>query len=267
MVLKYAKKYGIPVRIAHSHCTDFQTQNVLKKTIGDAFKIPLKKYATDYFACSEIAGKWLFGNKIIEDQKFKIIHNAIDYDKFKFNKEIREKVRRELNFENNDIVIGHVGRFTNQKNHEFLIDVFYEIHKINYNYKMLLIGTGELEDKIKEKVKKLELSEYVIFLGFKNDANRYMNAMDIFAFPSLYEGLGLGLIEAQANGIPCIATEKTIPSEVKINDNFKFIELDIEKWKETILKTNITREDSKKKIQESNYFIEDVVKQLEEYYL
>ena len=227
----------------------------------------LKKYATDYFACSEIAGKWLFGKNIVKSSKFKIIHNAVDYEKFKYNEEERNKIRDDLKIANNDIVIGHVGRFTNQKNHEFLIDVFYEMHKINKHYKLLLIGTGILEENIKAKVEKLKLSEYVIFLGFKNDVYRYMNAMDIFAFPSLYEGLGLGLVEAQANGIPCFATKDTIPSEVKINNNFEFIELDIEKWKEKILKTNVVRIDSKKNIKEANYFIEDVVNQLMEFYL
>ena len=237
------------------------------KAVGDIFKILLKKYATDYFACSEIAGKWLFGKNIVKSSKFKIIHNAVDYEKFKYNEEERNKIRDDLKIANNDIVIGHVGRFTNQKNHEFLIDVFYEMHKINKHYKLLLIGTGILEENIKAKVEKLKLSEYVIFLGFKNDVYRYMNAMDIFAFPSLYEGLGLGLVEAQANGIPCFATKDTIPSEVKINNNFEFIELDIEKWKEKILKTNVVRIDSKKNIKEANYFIEDVVNQLMEFYL
>ena len=267
MILKYTKKYAIPVRIAHSHSTGFQTQSSLQKAVGDIFKILLKKYATDYFACSEIAGKWLFGKNIVKSSKFKIIHNAVDYEKFKYNEEERNKIRDDLKIANNDIVIGHVGRFTNQKNHAFLIDVFYEMHKVNKHYKLLLIGTGILEENIKAKVEKLKLSEYVIFLGFKNDVYRYMNAMDIFAFPSLFEGLGLVLIEAQANGIPCIATKDAVPYEVKINNNFEFIELDIEKCKEKILKTNLTRVDRKQKIKEANYFIEDVITQLTEFYL
>ena len=267
MVLKYAKKYGIPVRIAHSHNIDFQTKNPLKKFIGNIFKFFLKKYATDYFACSKMAGKWLFGEKIINSNKFKIIHNAIDYDKFKFSKSIRINKRKEFGFNEEDIVIGHVGRFTNQKNHSFLIEVFNECHKKNNNYKLLLIGTGVLENKIREKVKKLNLEKNVIFAGFRNDVNECIQAMDIFVFPSLFEGLGLGLVEAQASGIPCIATANTIPNEVKINKNFKVIELNVNKWVDSILKCDLKRVESKENLINSNYLIENIVHELENKYM
>lgn len=267
MILKYAEKYGIPIRIAHSHNIDFQTKNPLKKLIGNVFKNPLKKYATDYFACSKIAGEWLFGKDIVESDKFKVIHNAIDYNKFKYNENIRNEVRKELALNDSDVVIGHVGRFVNQKNHDFLLDVFVELCKKSNKYKLLLVGKGELENKIKEKVKKNNLEDKVIFVGFRNDVNRLFSAMDTFCFPSLFEGLGLVLVEAQANGLPCFATEKTIPKEVQINQNFKFLPLEKEKWIEEINKVDTTRCESREKLIENDYLIDSVVKKLETFYL
>lgn len=267
MVLKYAKKYGIPVRIAHSHNIDFQTKNPIKKLYGNFLKPKLEKYSTDFFACSKDAGKWLFGQEIIKSNKFKIIHNAIDYDKFKYNEKYRKDRRKEFGFNENDIVIGHVGRFVNQKNHKFLIDMFNECYKKNNNYKLLLIGSGQLENKIKEKVKILNLEKNVVFAGFREDVNECIQAMDIFAFPSLFEGLGLVLVEAQASGLPCFATKATIPDEVKINENFKFIDLQLNKWIDHILKCNLNRIETKENIMKNNYLINDTIQQLENIYI
>ena len=267
MILKYAKKYGIPIRIAHSHNIDFQTKNPLKKLIGNLFKKPLIKYATDYFACSKIAGEWLFGKDIVESDKFKVIHNAIDYNKFKYDENVREEIRKELALIDSDVVIGHVGRFAAQKNHDFLLEIFMELCKKSNKYKLLLVGKGELEDKIYEKVKKNNLESRVIFAGFRNDAYKLFNAMDIFCFPSLFEGLGLVLVEAQANGLPCFATERTIPKEVHINSNLKFLPLEKEKWVKEIIKVDTTRCDSREKLIENDYLLDKVVKKLEKFYL
>lgn len=270
MILKYAKKYGIPIRIAHSHNIDFQTKNPIKKQVGILFKKPLIKYATDYFACSKIAGEWLFGKDIVESDKFRVIHNAIDYDKFKYNSSIRKKIREEFNFKESDIVIGHVGRFVEQKNHSFLIDVFYKCYEQNNNYKLLLVGTGELEEFIKEKVRSLGIENNVIFAGFQSNVNDYMHAMDLFVFPSLFEGLGLVLVEAQANGLTCFATNISVPREVKINENFKFINLDSNQWSRYILMTNISRvspDYSKKNLKKTHYLLEDIVNELQNIYL
>lgn len=267
MILKYAKKYGIPIRIAHSHNIDFQTKNPLKKLIGNLFKKPLIKYATDYFACSKIAGEWLFGKDIVESDKFKVIHNAIDYNKFKYDENVREEIRKELALIDSDVVIGHVGRFVTQKNHDFLLEIFMELCKKSNKYKLLLVGKGELEDKIYEKVKKSNLESRVIFAGFRNDANKLFNAMDIFCFPSLFEGLGLVLVEAQANGLPCFATERTIPKEVHINSNLKFLPLEKEKWVKEIIKVDTARCDSKEKLIENDYLLDNVIKKLEKFYL
>lgn len=269
LVLKYAKKYGIPVRIAHSHSIDFQTKNPLKKLIGYILKPKLIKYSSDYFACSKIAGEWLFGNKVVKSDKFKVIHNAIDYDKFKYDESVRKVLRKELDIKDDEILIGHVGRFTNQKNHTFLIDIFNELYKKNNKYKLIMIGTGELENNIKNKVKDLSLQNSVIFAGYKKDVNRYMQAMDLFVFPSLYEGLGLVLIEAQASGLTCFTTKNAVPEEAKILENFSFLDINesVIKWADEIANATIKRNESKKAIKEHNYFIDDIVKDLEHEYL
>jgi len=271
MILKYAKKYGIPIRIAHSHNIDFQTKNPLKKLIGNLFKKPLIKYATDYFACSKIAGEWLFGKDIVESDKFKVIHNAIDYDKFKYNDDIRNEIRRKLGLNDSDIVVGHVGRFVTQKNHSFLIDVFYKCYEQNNNYKLLLVGTGELEELIKEKVRSLGIENNVIFAGFQSNVNDYMQAMDLFVLPSLFEGLGLVLVEAQAGGLPCFCTANTIPKDVEILNNLQFISLNDSalEWSKKIISSKLRINDNNTYIEfkKKNYLISDIVNELEDKYM
>lgn len=269
LVLKYAKKYNIKVRIAHSHNIDFQTKNILKKLMGDFLKIPLKRYATDYFACSEIAGEWLFGKKIVKSDKFKVVHNAVDLERFKFNNAIREKIRKELNVDSDTLLIGHVGRFTQQKNHDFLIDIFNEIHKKNQNTKLSLIGTGIKENDIKEKVKNLNLQDSVIFEGFKSDVAEYMFAMDIFLFPSKFEGLGLVLIEAQATGLPCYTSKDVVPNEAKVSNLLEYISLNdsAKEWAHIVLSNNKCRSNVYKSIKSLGYDIEDTSLFLQEFYL
>lgn len=269
LVLKVAKQYKIPIRIAHSHNIDFQTKNPIKKLLGDILKIPLKYYATDYFACSKLAGEWLFGKKIINGKNFHIIHNAVDLKKFKFNINDRNKIRKELNISDEDLVIGHVGRFTTQKNHKFLIDIFYEIYLQNSNSKLILIGKGKKEEEIYKKVSKLGLQKNVIFEGFKFNVNEYMSAMDIFVFPSLYEGLGLVLIEAQANGLKCFTSKNVVPLEAKVSNSLEYIELNKspQYWASEILKVNSSRTDNYKEIINKGYDIEDTAKFLEDFYI
>ena len=268
MVLKYAKKYGINVRIAHSHCIDFQTNSSLKKLIGDLFKLPLRKYATDYFACSKEAGKWLFGEKIVNSDHFEIVHNAVDLEKYKFNEETRMKIRSELNIEKDTIVLGHVGRFVELKNHDFLIDIFYEYNKICKNSKLLLLGTGIKENEIKEKVKKLGIEESVIFAGFKNNVNEYMCAMDLFILPSKTEGLGLVLIEAQASGLKCFTSKDVVPEEAKVSELLEYISLEngAKEWAEILLETKLKRVNNQDSIKEKGYDIIETSRFLQNFY-
>lgn len=229
-----AWKVKIPIRIAHSHSTTSKKEwkkNIIKNILKPFSKI----FATDYFACSEHAGRWLFGNKTFDEGKVIIIHNAIDIEKFKFNENIRKKIRKELDIEDK-FVVGHVGRFVQQKNHEFLIDIFNEIYKENKNSVLLLIGDGPLEDKIKCKVNDLKLENNVYFLGVKDNVNEYMQAMDVFVFPSLYEGLGIVTIEAQCAELPCVCSTE-IPIETKVTELIKYVNLrdDLLTWKENVI--------------------------------
>ncbi len=233
--LKAAKKAGIKVRIAHSHSTSNKVE--WKKNLIKSMLIPFSKvYANKYMCCSELAGRYLFGDKAYDDGKVYILNNAIDMENFKFNEYTRKNVREELKVSDDTLVIGHVGRFVEQKNHIFLIDIFKNLHDKNSNSVLVLIGQGPLQDKMKEKVRSLGLVDSVRFLGQRDDIYRLYNGFDAFCFPSLYEGLGIVLIEAQANGLPCIASSE-VPEVVKKTDNFKFVGLndEVEKWSESIL--------------------------------
>ena len=197
--LKYAEKWGIPVRIAHSH------SNAVSKDFTRFFKYPMKKlfliHANEYFACSKEAGDFLFGNK-----GFKILNNSIDSKKFIYNDDNREQFRKQLGIDD-CFVIGHVGRFHIEKNHKFLLEIFNEILKINSKAKLLLTGSGPLEKEIREIVRQKNLEDAVIFLGNRNDMENVFHALDIFVLPSSFEGLGIAAIEAQAAGIPSICSD------------------------------------------------------------
>ena len=189
--LRIAKKAGVPIRIAHSHSTSNKKE--WKKNILKIILRPFSKlYANNYFACTEYAGKWLFGKKVVERKELNVINNAIDLKKFEFNENTREDLRKELGIKEDVLVIGHVGRFMKQKNHEFLIDVFEKAIKQDDNIYLILVGQGPLEDKIKEMAKEKGIEYKILFLGQRNDVNKLYQAMDIFVLPSLYEGLRNG---------------------------------------------------------------------------
>lgn len=222
----------IPVRIAHSHSTAGRGEykkNFLKYSLKPFSKL----FATDYFACSEHAGRWLFGNRAYEQGLVKVWKNAIDIDSFLFNEDVRIQVRKEFGIDDK-FVIGHVGRFSHEKNHKFLINVFKEVHKKNKNTCLMLVGEGKLFWKIKEQVQRLGLNEAVLFLGARTDVNRLYQAMDIFVLPSHSEGLGLVAIEAQTSGLEVILSTN-VPAEAMLSGRGKYCELDIIKWKEELL--------------------------------
>ena len=255
-----AKKAGVPVRISHSHNT--LTRFDFKWPIKILYKYLLRTVATDYVACGEDAGKYLFGKKV------KIIHNAIDTDKFKYSEEKRIKLRKKYKI-TDKFVIGHVGRFEPQKNHEFLIDLFYEYSKMNEKAILLLIGTGSLFYKIKEKVEKLGLSEKVIFTGSIDNVNEMYNVMDLFVLPSLHEGLPVVGIEAQYSGLKCLFSTK-VTRECNIGKYAEFIELsNKEKWLNSISeyhKNFISREKICDSITTNDYDIKTATHNLVEFY-
>lgn len=173
-----AKKVGVPVRIAHSHSTTNKKEwkkNLLKQVLRPFSK----KYATNYMCCSELAGRWLFGDKAYDEGKVYLLNNAIDLDKFKYDKKIKDKKRKELGIKEDTIVIGHIGRFVAQKNHTFLIDIFNQFHKKEKNSILLLAGQGPLQEEIKNKVRELGLDDSVRFLGQRNDANELYQVFDV----------------------------------------------------------------------------------------
>lgn len=228
-----AREKGIPKIIVHSHNTDvhikeYQSREDARRLHFEQRDLLTENKATDYIACSEEAAKWLYGDRIPKD-RINIIPYAIEVESYQFDEEIRDKYRRELGYGEMDYVIGHVGRFAYQKNHNFLIEVFKRVFEQNSNVKLLLIGTGELEDAVRNKVAEDGLGDKVQFTGKRKDVNGLMQAMDIFAFPSRFEGFGIVLIEAQAAGLKCIVSD-TIPLIAKITDNIEFMEFDVDKW-------------------------------------
>ncbi len=264
-----AKCAGVPVRIAHSHSTTNKKEkkkNLMKQVLRPFSKV----FATNYMCCSELAGRWLFGNKEYDKGNVYLLNNAIDLDKFKYNESLRKKKRKELGIKDDTLVIGHLGRFVAQKNHTFLIDIFNELHKKNKNSVLLLAGQGPLLEEIKSKVKDLNLEESVKFLGQRNDANELYQAFDVFLLPSLYEGLPVVGVEAQAAGLLCYLSDD-MTKETKVLDITKFMSLNDtpEEWADNILNDvkKYKRIDTSKEMTAKNFNIKEEAKRLEKYYL
>ena len=264
-----AKCAGVPVRIAHSHSTTNKKEkkkNLMKQVLRPFSKL----FATDYMCCSELAGRWLFGNKEYDKGNVYLLNNAIDLDKFKYNESLRKKKRKELGIKDATLVIGHIGRFVAQKNHDYLIDIFNGIHKKNNNSILLLAGQGPLMEDIKNKVKELKLWDSVKFLGQRNDANELYQAFDVFLLPSLYEGLPVVGVEAQASGLLCYLSDD-MTKETKVLDITKFMSLNNtpEEWANNILDDvkKYKRIDTSKEMTAKNFNIKEEAKKLEEYYL
>ncbi len=264
-----AKCAGVPVRIAHSHSTTNKKEkkkNLMKQVLRPFSKV----FATNYMCCSELAGRWLFGDKEYDKGNVYLLNNAIDLDKFKYDEKLRKKKRKELGIKDDTLVIGHLGRFVAQKNHTFLIDIFNEIHKKNNNSILLLAGQGPLMEDIKNKVKDLNLDDSVKFLGQRNDANELYQAFDVFLLPSLYEGLPVVGVEAQASGLLCYLSDD-MTKETKVLDITKFMSLNNtpEEWADNILNDvkKYKRIDTSKEMTAKNFNIKEEAKKLEEYYL
>ena len=219
--MKLAKKYGIKNRIIHSHNAK-GADGITKKARNFILNQYGLKYVTNYCACSKKAAKYLYGTT----KHVNVINNAIDIDKFRFQPEVRSYMRKKLGVENM-FVVGHVGRFAPQKNHEYIIDIFWQFHQKVQDSKLILIGDGERMDKIKQKVSALHLDDAVLFEGVQNNVHEYMQAMDAFILPSMYEGLPVVCVEAQAAGLSCVVS-KEVTREIKITKNVKFIGIDNE---------------------------------------
>ena len=253
-----AKLLGVKYRISHAHVTE--TEKTFK---GKVLKYIIKNihyFSNIYFACSKAAGDFMYGNL-----KYDVIRNAIHTSKFLFNQNKREVLRKKLGLDGK-YVIGHIGRFNLQKNHDFLIEIFYRVSKINDNAVLLLIGEGPLENHIKEKAIKLGLQEKILFLGVRNDVADLYNVMDIFVLPSLFEGLGIVSIEAQFSGLMCILSDK-VPIEAQITQLVHFCPLsNLDGWVKLILQQKNNIYSREKVIFSSDYNILNEAKKLASIY-
>lgn len=262
-----AKINGINNIITHSHTTMYSDKRI-SAIRNKILCIPIKYQSDYYFACSKAAGKFIYGQKNIDRNKVIVVNNAIDCRKFKYSHERRYMIRNKLGL-NDKLIVGHIGRFNAQKNHTFLIDVFYQIFNTNKNAHLVLVGTGPLEDKIRDKVRKLQIEENVTFLGQRKDINDIMSSIDVLVMPSLYEGLPVVGIEAQASGLPCIMSDE-ITDEVNIC-NVRFLNLNESSnvWANEIIRylKDFKREDTSEIIKMRGYDIELECKKLELFYL
>ena len=219
---------GVKKRIAHHHQAYTVSQSChsglragiayfAKAILCSIMRIPSKLFATHWLACGEAAAINGWGRNALKKDKVTILPNAIDPERFKFHETARQEIRIKYGIAEDDFVVGHVGRFYPQKNHEFLIDVFAELRKRKANAKLLLLGDGPLLERIKQKVESLGLSNTVIFAGLQKDPAPFYSAMDVFAFPSLWEGLPLTLVEAQYAGLPCVISENVTRETIITN--------------------------------------------------
>ena len=267
VAIKAVKDSRVKVKIIHSHSTKSnggRIANLLHK-FNKQF---ISKYCDYYFACSNEAANWMFTDKILKSDKFYFINNAIDLSKFKYDKNKRMEIRKKLGLSEN-VVIGHVGRFVEVKNHKFLIDLLKRLLETNSNYKLMLVGDGELYDEIVSYSKEQGIYENVCFLGNRRDTFDLYQAMDIFVLPSLHEGLPIVGVEAQAAGVPSIFSTN-VTKDVKLLDTTVFIDLDIDQWIlqiERYCKLNIREKCNNDKIIQSNFNIEKEAKKLENLYL
>lgn len=260
--LKIAKQVGIPVRIAHSHNTALLTKNPIKILVNNYAKKQILKYATDLFACSDAAGKWLYG----AEKKFTVINNAIEIKKFQFDIQKRINVREKYAWENK-FVVGCVGRFDYQKNQEFLIPVLKSVLEKRPETILVFVGDGNTKETVKKLVYNNELDAEVCFLGSIDNVHEIYNAFDLFVLPSRFEGLCFVAIEAQTNGLQCILSDQ-VTKETKICVNTELLSLNTESWTNEICRaTGERNEDNPKLVKEAGYSIIDEAMKLQKFYL
>ena len=260
--LKYAKKNGVPIRIAHSH-NNSNTMN-LKYFLKLYFRSKLDKYVTDRFACSKEAGEFLH-----RSNSFHMLNNAIDTQKFLFIKDVRDEVRKEFGIKEDTIIVGSVARFMEQKNHSFIVDIFAELLKQDDNAVLMLVGDGHLKNQIEEKCASLDIGNKVIFTGVRTDVQRLLQAMDVNLFPSLFEGLPVSIIEAQAAGLPCLISNK-VPIECKKTNLVEQMDLSYsaKQWATKVIEmSKIARRDTFEEIKEAGFDIGNNAIWLQHYYI
>lgn len=261
--LHVAKKWGVPVRIAHSHTnsTQYDYKRFIKIIMNHFYAMD----ANVLLACSKSAGEYMFGTR-----KFEVINNAIITDDFTFSESTRKNKRAELGIEDK-FVVGNVGRFEIQKNQKFVVEIFERLCTVRPDSVLLLIGTGSMQDKIKALVTEKKLQGKVLFLGNRRDVAELYQAMDVFLMPSLFEGLGIVGVEAQAAGTPVVCTD-TLPPEIDVTPLIQRVRLDasVDKWVSEMLnaaENPLRHKDMKDYIIKANYDMDALAKKLETFYL
>lgn len=266
---KIAKDNGVKTVVYHSHNTNLSTSHRLIKTlVHNISKLRYEKYGDILFSCSDLASKWMFTRKSINSNKVILVNNAIDLERFMFNDEIRMKYRHKLNVENK-FVIGHIGRFAVAKNHSFLVDIFEKLHQLEPNSILLLIGEGEDEEMIRNKVEHLGLRDSVIFYGTTKEIPNMLWAMDAFVLPSHFEGNPVVGIEAQAASTPVFFAD-TITKMCKLTDIVEYLSLKDSplSWAESILKVKEQpRKSTTEKMIEKGYDIKTVSRMVQNIYV
>jgi glycosyltransferase involved in cell wall biosynthesis len=263
--LSVARAQGLHT-ICHSHSTS--NGKGLYSAIKYLFQLPVRYVSDSMIACSDDAGKWLYGKKVVQNPRYEVWKNGIDVQAFRFDQERRDRVRAQLGI-TDQIVLGHVGRFIPVKNHKLILGVFKAYHKMQPKSILLLVGEGPLLEEAKARANKLGVGEHVHFLGVRKDVPDLLDAMDCFLFPSLYEGLGISAIEAQASGLPCLVSDR-VPQDVKILDDLTFIPIDrgVQPWCDALhaSQNSSDREQAYKKVVDQGYDITDMATYVEQFY-
>lgn len=229
----FAMLAGVKKRIAHHHQA-YHPDNILLKMLCALLRIPCKMFATHWLACGEAAAINGWGKRSVKNGKVTILPNAIDPERFKFKESVRKEIRERYGIKNDDFVIGHVGRFFPEKNHQFIIKLFGQYCLNHENCRLLLVGNGPLLSEFQKIVGQRGLGEKVIFVGLQKDVVGFYCAMDVLLLPSIREAFPMTLVEAQYNGLPCVVSD-AVPKEVSITDNLHSLQIDdVNQWCEKI---------------------------------
>lgn len=265
--LKIAKKYGL-ITIAHSHNTS--NGKGLSGVGKDMMQLPIRYIADYLFACSDKAGIWLYGEKATMQSNYRMIPNGVNLERFAFDEAKRTKMRKQLGINEYEFVIGHIGRFTEQKNHKYLLEIFSIYHKKDPASKLLMLGDGELREAIETQCRDLNIFDSVKMLGVHSNIENYYQVMDVFVFPSLWEGLPVTLVEAQANGLPCLVSD-VITQNVALTGLIQYIPLgETKKWEQSILESKsigrgVLSEDDQKGL--NAFDIREVSRKIQKFYI
>lgn len=257
------KKHNLDHKVIyHSH-----NSSSIYPSLHRICRLFITKYNDYYFACSTEAAKWMFPNEIVQSKNYALITNGIDVEKFLYSEEKKIEVRKEFELEDN-FVVGHVGRIANQKNHRFIVEIFAKIVEKRSNAKLVLLGTGPLEEEIRNRVKELGIQQHVLFMGNRDDVERILCGCDVFLFPSLHEGLPLTLIEAQCSGLPCFISD-VISDEVKVTPLIQKMSLKntADEWAEEVCSfEKRNRIEPNKMVAESQYNLACTVEYISKFY-